>query len=98
MAITYNIDSLAVKPREAYEKVTEGALGLVSHDEMDAIINTLRHPKGHIAIEIRTGAYTAEEMAALDASYEHLCKMRDEIISLGIIPAVADWATENPNL
>ena len=43
MAITYNIDSLAVKPREAYEKVTEGALGLVSHDEMDAIINTLRH-------------------------------------------------------
>ncbi|MBO5634615.1 MAG: malate dehydrogenase, partial [Bacteroidales bacterium] len=41
---------------------------------------------------------TAEEMAALDASYEHLCKMRDEIISLGIIPAVADWATENPNL
>lgn len=65
MAITYNIDSLAVRPREAYEKVTEGALGLVSHDEMGAIINTLRHPKGHIAIEIRTGAYTAEEMAAM---------------------------------
>jgi len=29
---------------------------------------------------------TAEEMAALTASYEHLQKMRDEIISLGIIP------------
>ena len=41
---------------------------------------------------------TTEEMAALQASYEHLQKMRDEIISLGIIPAVADWATENPNL
>ena len=41
---------------------------------------------------------TAEEMAALQASYEHLQKMRDEIISLGIIPAVADWASENPNL
>ena len=41
---------------------------------------------------------TAEEMAALDASYEHLVKMRDEIISLGIIPAVADWGTENKNL
>ena len=41
---------------------------------------------------------TAEEMAALQASYEHLCKMRDEIISLGIIPAVADWKSENPNL
>ena len=41
---------------------------------------------------------TAEEMAALQASVEHLGKMRDEIISLGIIPAVADWATMNPNL
>ena len=41
---------------------------------------------------------TAEEMAALQASYEHLCKMRDEIIGLGIIPAVADWKTLNPNL
>ncbi len=41
---------------------------------------------------------TAEEMAALTASYEHLQKMRDEIISLGIIPAVAEWGTMNPNL
>ena len=41
---------------------------------------------------------TEEEMAALQASYEHLQKMRDEIIGLGIIPPVAEWATENPNL
>ncbi len=41
---------------------------------------------------------TAEEVAALNASYEHLCKMRDEIISLGIIPAVAEWKTMNANL
>ena len=41
---------------------------------------------------------TAEEMAGLQASYEHLQAMRDEIIGLGIIPAVADWAKENPNL
>ncbi len=41
---------------------------------------------------------TKEEMAALEASYEHLQKMRDEIISLGIIPPVAQWKTLNPNL
>ena len=41
---------------------------------------------------------TAEEMAALDASYEHLVKMRNEIVELGIVPAVADWKTVNPNL
>lgn len=41
---------------------------------------------------------TTEEMADLQASYEHLIKMREEIISLGIVPAVADWKKENPNL
>ena len=41
---------------------------------------------------------TEEEMAALAASYEHLQKMRDEIIQLGIIPAVEDWKNDNPNL
>ena len=41
---------------------------------------------------------TAEEMAALQASYEHLVKMRDEIVTLGIVPAVADWKKENANL
>ena len=41
---------------------------------------------------------TPEEMAALDASYEHLCKMRDEIVALGIITAVADWKKDNANL
>ena len=41
---------------------------------------------------------TAEEMAALKASYEHLCKMRDEIVTLGIVPPVEDWKKVNPNL
>ena len=41
---------------------------------------------------------TAEEMASLQSSVEHLGKMRDEIIALGIIPAVEDWIKENPNL
>ncbi len=41
---------------------------------------------------------TAEEMASLQSSYEHLQKMRDEIVELGIIPPVAEWGTLNPNL
>jgi Malate/lactate dehydrogenases len=41
---------------------------------------------------------TAEEMASLQASYEHLCKMRDEIVGLNIVPAVADWKNYNPHL
>lgn len=41
---------------------------------------------------------TEEELASLKASYEHLCKMRDEIVELGIVPPVAEWTKENPNL
>jgi malate dehydrogenase len=43
-------------------------------------------------------AGTAAEMADLQASYEHLCKMRDEIIDLGIIPPTSEWKKCNPNL
>lgn len=41
---------------------------------------------------------TEAEMKELQASYEHLCKMRDEIIDLGIIPPVSEWKAANPNL
>jgi len=41
---------------------------------------------------------TEEEMASLRASYEHLCKMRDEIVTLGIVPPVEDWGKDNANL
>ena len=41
---------------------------------------------------------TEEEMAALQASYEHLQKMRDELVTLNIIPPISEWNKENPNL
>ena len=41
---------------------------------------------------------TAEEMAALTSSYEHLQKMRDELVTLGIIPEISKWNELNPNL
>ena len=41
---------------------------------------------------------TPQEMEALQASYEHLCKMRDEIIGLGIIPPIEKWKEANINL
>jgi malate dehydrogenase len=41
---------------------------------------------------------TAEENAKLDQSYEHLCKMRDELVTLNIVPPVSEWNKINPNL
>ena len=52
----------------------------------------------------KTGAHyevpqgTDEENAKLDASYEHLCKMRDELVTLNIVPAISEWSSINPNL
>ncbi len=41
---------------------------------------------------------TDSEMGALKESYSHLAKLRDEVIEMGIIPALEDWKTVNPNL
>ena len=41
---------------------------------------------------------TAEENAKLDQSYEHLCKMRDELVTLNIVPPISEWSKVNPNL
>lgn len=41
---------------------------------------------------------TAEEHAALKSSYEHLCKLRDEVISLGVLPEIGEWSKINGNL
>lgn len=40
----------------------------------------------------------ATEMAAIEASYKHLQAMRDEVISLGVLPPVSEWKKYNPHL
>lgn len=46
--------------------------------------------------EVPTG--TEAEVAKLDASYAHLCKMRDELVTLNIVPPISEWSSINPNL
>ena len=52
--------------------------------------------KNGCTFKVPTG--TPEEVAKLDASYAHLCKMRDELVTLGIVPAISEWKSINPNL
>jgi malate dehydrogenase len=40
----------------------------------------------------------AEDMAALRDSYQHLCKMRDEVIAAGLLPPFDRWRDINPHL
>ena len=39
---------------------------------------------------------TPEERRDLEKSYEHLCKLRDEVIEMGVLPPIADWHRFNP--
>ena len=41
---------------------------------------------------------TPTEQQELENSYKHLCKLRDEVIEMGIIPAIKDWHSLNPNI
>ena len=52
--------------------------------------------KNGVTVKPLTG--TPEEHKELDQSYHHLSKLRDEVISLGIIPPISDWSKINPNL
>lgn len=41
---------------------------------------------------------TPEEIAELDKSYQHLCKLRDEVIEMGVMPPISEWGKYNPYL
>ena len=41
---------------------------------------------------------TPEEETKLKESYAHLCKLRDEVIEMGVLPAIKDWHSINPNI
>lgn len=39
-----------------------------------------------------------EDVKALQESYEHIVKLRDQVIEMGILPPVDQWNSVNPNL
>jgi len=39
-----------------------------------------------------------DELNALRASYDHLIKLRDEVVSMGLLPPIDAWSKVNPNL
>ncbi len=41
---------------------------------------------------------TDAEIAELKESFQHLCKLRDEVIEMGVLPPLDQWSVTNPNL
>ena len=70
----------------------------VSTDKYDHIMMAMNTTLDATGCHYTVPPGTAEETAKLDASYEHLCKMRDELVTLNIVPPISEWNKINPNL
>lgn len=80
------------------EKFRYPAGTYVSNDKYDHIMMAMDTVLDANGCSYKMPVGTAEEIAKLDASYEHLCKMRDELVTLNIVPAISEWSSINPNL
>jgi len=73
--------------------------GVYVHDaEFEHILMAMETEITKEGVRYRNVQGTAEEHKALADSYAHLCKLRDEVISMGIVPPVAEWGRLNPHL
>ena len=70
----------------------------VKTDKYDHIMMAMKTTMDKDGAHFEVPQGTAEENAKLDQSYEHLCKMRDELVTLNIVPPISEWSKINPNL
>ena len=70
----------------------------VKTDKYDHIMMAMKTTMTAQGAKFEVPQGTAEENAKLDQSYEHLCKMRDELVTLNIVPPISEWNKINPNL
>lgn len=70
----------------------------VSSGKFDHIMMAMETSIGKDGVTYKVPQGAPAEEAELEKSYEHLCKLRDEVISMGTIPAISEWHTLNPNI
>ena len=70
----------------------------VNNGEFNNIMMAMETKLDANGVEVLPVHGTEAEHATLVESYKHLCALRDEVIAMGVIPAVEDWHKINPNL
>lgn len=70
----------------------------VNNDRFHNIMMAMETTINSNGVKIAPVGGTSAEQAELEKSYEHLCTLRDEVISLGVMPPVSDWGSLNPAL
>lgn len=70
----------------------------VNDDKFHNIMMAMETTISKDGVTFRPVEGTAKENAELEESYKHLCALRDEVISLGIMPPIDKWGEYNPYL
>lgn len=70
----------------------------VNNDRFNHIMMAMETTIDKNGVTIHPVNGTPAEKAELEKSYEHLCKLRDEVIAMGVMPPVDHWKELNPNL
>lgn len=70
----------------------------VNNDSFSHIMMAMETTIDKNGVTVHPVKGTPEEKAELEKSYEHLCKLRDEVIAMGVMPSVDHWKELNPNL
>ena len=70
----------------------------VHHDEFKDNLMAMETVITKEGVSYKNVQGTAGERQKLTESYEHLCKLRDEVIAMGILPPVGEWGRLNPHL
>ena len=70
----------------------------VSNGKFDHIMMAMETEINKEGVHYKELKGTPEEEAKLKESYAHLCKLRDEVIEMGVLPAIKDWHSINPNI
>lgn len=70
----------------------------VNNDRFSHIMMAMETTIDKNGVTVQPVAGTPEEEKDLEKSYRHLCALRDEVISLGIMPPIYEWGKINPNL
>ena len=70
----------------------------VSDSRFDHIFMAMETTINSGGINYKEVKGTADEQKVLEHSYAHLCKLRDEVIAMGLLPEIKDWQEMNKYL
>lgn len=70
----------------------------VDNDKFSHIMMAMETTVDKNGVTVQPVKGTPKEEAELEKSYEHLCKLRDEVIEMGVLPPISEWNKLNPNI